>query len=177
MKMCKITFLVWFILTFTNAVFSQNKINCIEKEQKVVGNEDPVIIKTCTFKNYKSIKTGEADYKGRYSYSYKLFKMVNGKSLPISNAQLFNDKKGQLLSIINTKIEAFYNDISKSPENADCLPGLEYIMPYSFEKLNISFDNEVIEFSYSFDLSSACMSLDGDIISFKIAEIEPYLAK
>lgn len=176
MKSHKISLLSWFILIFPNIIFSQNKINCIEKEQKVLGSEDPVIIKTCTFKNYKSIKTGEADYKGRYSYTYNLFKVVNGKNQPISNSQLFNDKKDQLLSIINTKIESFYNEISKDPENADCLPDMEYIMPYSFEKLNISFDNEMIEFSYSFGLSSACMNLDGDIISFKIPEIEPYLA-
>jgi hypothetical protein len=156
---------------------TSNKIICSEKEQKIQGSSDPRLIKTCTWLNYKCISTGEADYKGRYFYSYQWLKLTNGKFVKIDNAQLFNEKLSQLLEKINKNIKTNFDDLSKDSENKDCLSEIEKLPVYNINDLDIFIDKDGFTFSYSFGLSMACLAIDGDYISFSLNEIEPFLKK
>lgn len=155
---------------------AQTNIVCSENKQKSQDSEDPILIKSCVIGNYKTISTDEADYKGRYSYSYKLYKNVNNKYIPIKNAELFNEKKVNLLAIINQRIKKEFDEYLKDPENSDCFEGVT-TPTVSFEDLGITFNNSGIDFNISFGLSENCMAVDGTIASFKLEEVLPYLNK
>jgi len=164
------------ILSLATATMAQTKIVCTEKELKSQDSEDPIIIKSCTMGNYKSISKGEADYKGRYSYSFELFKYVNNKYVSIKNTELFNEKKADLLSIINQRMKKDFDEYLKDPENKDCLEGITS-PNISFEDLGITFNDSGINFNISFGLSSNCMAVDGTTITLKSEEVKPYLNK
>jgi hypothetical protein len=84
--------------TNTKTPIASSKVVCTEKETKNEdGGDDPIITKTCLYKNYKTISKGYPDYKGRYSYEYSLFsKQANGSYVQIKNASLFNQYKNEL---------------------------------------------------------------------------------
>jgi hypothetical protein len=84
-----------------------SRISCNEKAQK------GTVVKTCTWSVYKSVSSGEADQKGRYFYSYQMYKSINGKYVKIEKSQLFNEKGDELLEAINRKIKEFYIELSK----------------------------------------------------------------
>ncbi len=151
-----------------------SKVTCSVIKKKNQNAADPIIVKTCLFGSYKSISTGMPDYKGRYSYSYKLFKLTNNKYIPIRNSELFNVNKNKLLAIIKQRIQKDYNESSKDPNNEGCFDG-KSAPTVTFENLKISFNDSGIEFSISYGLCGACMAVDGTNISFKIDEIKPYL--
>jgi len=152
----------------------QTEIVCKETEEKIDGQSS--IINTCTWTNYKSVATG-SDYKGKTFWSYEIYKLINGSYAKIKNSQLFNDKKGQLLSIINKKIKTHFIELSKDPENKVCFSGVEKAPEFTFDNLDVFLDKGGFAFSYSFGLPTVCVAVDGDVISFKLNEIEPYLKK
>ena len=151
------------------------KIVCSEKEQKSQNSEDPILTKTCLLGIYKSTSTGEADDKGRYYYSYKLEKKINDKFTKIKNIELFNEKKSELLDLINKQIKKDFNEFSKDPEYADCFAEMNGSPKVSYEDLGITFTDSGIEFNISYGLSDSCLSVDGTTVSFKVDEILPYL--
>ena len=158
-------------------VTTSNKIICNEKEQKIQGSSDPRLIKTCTWLNYKCISTGEADYKGRYFYSYQWLKLTNGKFVKIDKTQLFNEKLSQLIEQINKNIKTKFDDLLKDSENKDCLSELEKLPFYNINDLDIFIDEDGFTFSYSLGLSLVCLPIDRDYISFSLKEIEQFLKK
>ena len=160
----------------TKTSAASNKVICTEKETKDEdGGEDPVITKTCLYKNYKTISKGYPDYKGRYSYEYSLFsKQADGSYVQIENASLFNQYQNELLSLINSEIEKVYDSDSIDPETKDCFDG-EPFAPFSFEQMGIDFEDDKINFNVTFGLSGACMSVDGTTVSFSLDEIKRYL--
>ena len=174
MKKILLTFIAIISLPITQ--LAQKPIICSEKEQIIKDSPDPRIIKSCTFENFKSVSIGDADYKGRYSYSYKLLKLINNRYVEIKNSELFNENKKKLLAIINQKIKETYDEYSNNSETKDCFDGFT-LTEFSFDDLGISFNDTGIDFSISFGLSGACLSLDGAIISIKLAEIKVYLNK
>jgi hypothetical protein len=152
-----------------------NKVVCTEKEAKNEDGVDPILIKTCFYKAYKTITNGYPDYKGRYSYEYSVFKkQENGNYIQIKNASLFNKNKKELLSIINSKIEKDYNSVYNDPETKDCFEE-ESFTPYNFDQLGITFSDDKINFEVTFGLAGACMSVDGTTVSFSLEEIQKYL--
>jgi len=156
---------------------TSNKIICSEKEQKIQGNLDPRLTKTCTWLNYKCISTGEADSKGRYFYSYQWLKLINGKFVKIDKKQLFNENTSQLFEQINKSIKIKFDELSKDSENKDCLSMVEKLSYYNIDNLDIFIDKDGFMFSYSLGLPDACLAIDGDYISFSLKELEPYLKK
>ena len=157
-----------------NASIAQTKIVCNQKEQKSQDSESPILIKTCIMGNYQSISEGVADPQGRYSYSYKLSKNDNGKYIPVKNSELFNEKKVDLLYIINQRIKKTFDEYLKDPENRDCFNGVSEPNA-TFDDLGITFNDFGIDFNISFGLPMACMAIDGTTVSFKIDEITTYL--
>ncbi len=158
------------------SLLAQKPIICSEKEQVIKGSSDPRIIKSCTFENFKSVSKGDADYRGRYSYSYKLLKLINNRYVVIKNSELFNENKNELLAIINQKINETYVEYLNNPETKDCFDGFTF-SNVSFDDLGISFNDMGIDFSTSFGLSGACLSVDGATVSIKLDEIKGYLNK
>jgi len=158
-------------------VTTSNKIICSEKEQKIQGNLDPRLTKTCTWLNYKCISIGEADYKGRYVYSYQWLKLINGKFVKIDKTQLFNENTSQLIEQINKSIKIKFDELSKDLENKDCLSMVEKLSYYNIDNLDIFIDKDGFTFSYSLGLQNACLAIDVDYISFTLNELEPYLKK
>jgi hypothetical protein len=116
----------------------------------------------------------KTDYKGRYSYEYELYKKINGKYVKVKNSALFNQNQNQLLTTINQKIQKDYIVFSTDPESKDCF---DSVAPpkFSFDELFIDFRDGKINFSVTFGLSSACMSVDGTTVSFTLDEIQQYL--
>ena len=174
MKKILLTFIAVLSLPITQ--LAQKPIICSEKEQIIKDSPDPRIIKSCTFENFKSVSIGDADYKGRYSYSYKLLKLINNRYVEIKNSELFNENKKELLAIINQKIKETYHEYLNNSETKYCFDGFT-LTEASFDDLGISFNDNGIDFSISFGLSGACLSVDGTIISIELAEIKVYLNK
>ena len=150
-------------------------VMCSEKEMPNPDTEDPIINKTCLFKEYKTISIGSPDYKGRYSYEYKLYKkQSNGTFKKVKNVSLFNEKKNELLSLINAKIKKEYDLYAQDPESSDCFDQMSFV-PFTFEQLGIDFDNNSINFNVTFGVSGACSSVDGTGIALSLNEIKQYL--
>ena len=176
MKIKKILITAIAILSLPLTQLAQKPIICTEKEQVIKDSPDPRIIKSCTFENFKSVSKGDPDYKGRYSYSYKIFKLTNNKYVAIKNSELFNENKKKLLAIINQKIKETYLEYSNNPETKDCFDGIS-LPEVSFDDLGISFNDTGIDFSITFGLDGSCMAVDGTTLSFKVDEIKTYINK
>ena len=164
-------------LGMTSAAKSQvqSHVTCTEQESQNEEGGGPLLTKTCLFKKYKIITQGSADFKGRYSYEYSVFKQEeNGSYVQIKNAMLFNENKNELLSIINSKIKKDYMSFSNDPETKDCFEGASFT-PYNFDQLGIDFNADGVNFNVTFGLSGSCMSVDGTIVSFNFDEINKYL--
>ena len=177
MRIRLVFYKIFIIICLVSSIRAQvsNKATCKEKESKTNDLIDPIIIKTCFYKNYKAISKGYPDYKGRYSYEYTLFKkQKNGSYIKIKNSTFFNENKNQFLSLINSKIEKDYLLFSNDPDTKDCFNGDQFT-PFDFEQLGIIFDDNNIIFNVYFGLSSACMSVDGTIISFELSDIQKFI--
>lgn len=152
-----------------------NRVNCTEDESKNEDGGDPIITKTCLFRSFKSVAKGYPDFKGRYSYEYTLSKKNEKDTYTeIKNSMLFNDKKNELLSLINAKIAKEYSSLAKNPDTKDCFSGNTFV-PFNFDQMGITFSDNVMNFEVSFGLPGACMSVDGSIVSIDLNEIQQYL--
>lgn len=161
--------------TKSDNVQTINKVICSDKELKIKNSNDPVLISTCLYKNYKTISKGYPDNFGRYSYEYSIFKkQENGNYIQIKNTDLFNNYKDELLRLINYKIEKDYNQFSNDPETKDCFT-ISTFNSFNFDQLQISFDDNKINFGCYFGLGGACRSVDGTSVSFTFEELGKYL--
>lgn len=148
---------------------------CEEKSVNSTSSE-PILIKSCILNNFKSVSTGEADYKGRYSYKYEVFIKKNGAYVKSNNEDLFNEKKEELLKLINQKIKIDFEDYASNPETKDCFEGITFTN-YTYENLGIEFTDDKINFNVWFDVFEYCFNVSSTTVSFGIEEIKPYLNK
>ena len=149
------------------------KIVCEEKSVNSTTSE-PILIKSCILNNFKSVSTGEADYKGRYSYKYEIFIKKNGEFVKSNNEDLFNEKKEELLKLINQKIKIDFDDYASNPETKDCFEGITFTN-YTYENLGIEFTDDKVNFNVWFDVFEYCFNVSSTTVSFSIEEIKPYL--
>lgn len=157
----------------TSSSSGSSRAICKEEEGVDEYSGDPVLTKTCLYKNFKTITVGSADYKGRYSYEYAAYvKRDNNNYIQIKNGSLFNQNKNELLSLINAQIKKDYNELSNDP----CFEG-ESFYPFGFDQLGIDFSDNMINFHVTFGLPDACMSVDGTIVSLNLNEIQKYLSE
>lgn len=150
-------------------------VTCEEKEEKSPELEDPLIVKSCTYGNYKTVLTGSPDYKGRYYWEYQLYKAKNGEYTAVSNSALFNQRQRELQGMINKKIKADHLELLENSETAECLEMREPIRDFLLDEMGISFEPDQIVFHVEFGLPDACRNVDGIWVSFKLEEVEPYL--
>lgn len=149
------------------------KIVCEEKSVNSTSSE-PILIKSCILNNFKSVSTGEADYKGRYSYKYEVFIKKNGAYVKSNNEDLFNEKKEVLLKLINQKIKIDFDEYATNPETKDCFEGVTFTN-YTYENLGIEFTDDKVNFNVWFDVFEYCFNVSSTTVSFSIEEIKPYL--
>lgn len=149
--------------------------SCEEKDEDNPGSEDPIIVRTCTYQNYKSVATGMPDYKGRYSWEHALYKLEGDEYVPVKNELLFNDKRNDLLRQVNQRVLAEYHLFSGDPDFSDCFAMVESIPEFGYDDLNIGFEDDQLVFHASLGLPEACLSIDGASVSFKLSEVAPYL--
>jgi hypothetical protein len=148
---------------------------CNEKVVAVQGSEDSSFIKKCNYKHFQFVSIAEADYKGRYSYTYELYqKNSKGKFSKIKNSAFFNSKIDELEEKLNKLIAFDYNNAANSEDSENCFEGFE-LQKYSIDDVGITVSGDDINFNVIYGLSPACMSMNGTVISFKIFELEKYL--
>lgn len=152
---------------------SEFRVECIEKRVKSSTSETK-LIKSCILNNFKSVSTGEADNKGRYSYKYEIFIKKNGAFVKSNNEDLFNEKKEELLKLINQKIKIDFTDYATNPETKDCFEGVLF-KNYTYDNLGIEFIDDKVEINVWFDVAGYCFNVSSTTVSFSIEELKPYL--
>lgn len=155
---------------------NQNPL-CSQAEVKKANQPDnPNIIQTCIWRGYKFVKTGNADYKGRYTWEYQVFKILdNNKEVNINNSDIFSVNQNVLLNEINNKINQNIEELKKDELNTECFQNYEnHIFTLDEMKINF-FQKGFITFEVNFGLGGACMAVDGTEISIPMKEIEKYL--
>jgi hypothetical protein len=135
---------------------------------------EPTKIETFYFKDFKSVITGVPDEKNRYSWSFELFQKIEGEYQKSSNVNLFNDKKQELLTVINQKIQKDYQSAYKA--DPKCFK-LSTPPMFDFKNLGIEFKDGKITFYASFDFANeTCFYLYGyTSVEFTNEEIQQYL--
>ena len=151
-----------------------NTVSCTQKEINNNNGLEPTIIKTCLYKNIKTLSIGNPDYKGCYSYQYELYKMQNGNYIRVNNSIIFNKKQNKLIEIINNKIYKDFQEFSADPESKNCFEDVKF-SHFTIDQLGIEFEKNRILFNADFGLCSACMAVGGTVVIFSLDEIEPFL--
>ena len=171
----KLIILICSFFLFSFAANAQNKVTCVEKEEKVEDNTEPTITNTCTWGNYKMVKVGEADFKGRYNYETTLYKLKNGQYEVIQNEDLFNQNKAQLLANINQKITIEYAALVKDKSNRQCIGNRKTAPKVNFNDMQIDFTEKGLNFTISYGMPGACLAIDGTILSYNFEALKQYL--
>ncbi len=153
---------------------TDNKVTCTECEKTKDG--ETYTIKECKFRDYKSVKnTFINSTNGHEYYEYKLTKLVGNKEIPIKNIELFNDKRNELLSIINERMRAVINIHYGEEGVSDCLPNDDPNRKFTFDQINITFQEGKFLFNVSLGLPDACAAFDQNDVEISIKDIEKYL--
>ncbi len=158
---------------------TNNETITIKCEEITKEDEDPnldsTIIRTCYFKNYKTIATGLPSYVGKYYWEYELYKKENEVFNKIINTLFFNSNFKELEQLINDKIKKEYETNLKNPELSQCMSWIK-LRYYKLNEMGITFnENNTIDFHIYFGIGSACDNVGSTIQSFKISEISRYL--
>ncbi|MEC3906846.1 hypothetical protein VOI54_07435 [Tamlana sp. 2201CG12-4] len=173
-----ISIILTLILTFSCKVKAQEtdlKIVCNESIKNDHEYSEPIIIKTCEFKNHLFKSIGTADYKGRYSYKYELFQIDKKDTIKVKNSDFFNEKVIGLEELINDKIKSEYESNSKIPEISDCMKCIDFRL-YKLNEFGISFrDKNRIEFNIDNGIGSVCFNVSSSSIVLELSELEKYL--
>jgi hypothetical protein len=169
-------FIIFFLLAHSASKGQIIKLSCTEKERKSEDGNDPIIIETCLLKNFKFISTSYPDYAGRYVYSeHEVYIRTNNKYIKTTNAKVFNKRQDKLVAIINNRIQQDFREFSSDSNTKECFTDIDSIPEYKMNDFEISFYGNEIWFEIHWGLISACRSVDGTIVSFKLSEIEKYL--
>ncbi len=136
--------------------------------------QEPTKIETYYFKDFKSIITGTPDEKNRYTYTFELFQKSGEEYVKAENSALFNDKKQELLDLINKKIQKDFNSSYKI--DPKCFTS-KTPPTYDFKKLGIEFKDGKINFYAVFDFTTEnCYYLYGyTSVEFTVDELKAYL--
>ena len=136
--------------------------------------QEPTKVETYYFKDFKSVITGTQDEKNRYTYTFELFQKNGEEYIKADNAALFNDKKQELLDIINKKIQKDFNSSYKI--DPKCFTS-KTPPTYDFKKLGIEFKDGKINFYAVFDFTTEnCYYLYGyTSVEFTVDELKAYL--
>ncbi|MGB5981265.1 MAG: hypothetical protein WBG46_03900 [Nonlabens sp.] len=152
-----------------------NEVNCIEKEEPNPNNFNPILIKICTFKKYRSVKIGTPDSKGRYSYQYELYRIEKNIKQKINNSDIFNSGKDIIGKKINQDIKKEFEKNSVNPHLKDCMEWIDFRY-YDLNEMGMAFsENNELEFYFDHGIGGACFNVSFTIQKYKISDFEEYL--
>jgi len=125
------------------------------------------------FKNFKSVITGTPDSKNRFTWTFELFKKDGENYISAENEEVFNDKKDELIQLINNQIKAdFEKAYALDPKcfTTSTPPN------YTFKNLGLEFKDGKVNFYAVFDFATEnCYYLYGyTIVEFSIEQLEDY---
>jgi len=138
-------------------------------------NSDQDLTRICFHSSYKTVAHGMADYRGRYSYSYQLYKQSRNGYQKITNEALFNASKSTLLQKVNEQIARDFYEMKSHQSSTDCFDGVE-LPYYSLNRLGIEFGEDALEFHVDFGMPNSCLAVGGTIVSIPWNEAEQYIA-
>lgn len=155
--------------------FKEIRIQCSEKEEPSDNEPDPILIKTCIFGIFQSVRTGTADYKGRYSYEYELFMIENDKKKEIRNSDLFISGSDLVEKRINQDLQEEYKKNLNNPHLKACMEWIDFRY-YELDEMGMAFtyDNE-IEFHVDYGIGGACFNVAHSTLKYKLSEFAQYL--
>lgn len=151
---------------------------CIEEPTKYDENNNEVTIKTCSYKNIKFVEE-----RTRNESKYSMFPIIkiyikksNGDEIEIKKEDLFNQNKQELLSLINSKLEKKFLELSKGPEGEEfCFKDGPPFERQTFEELQINLVDSGFEFSSSNFFCDVCIWQRYTSAMFTFPEIQKYL--
>lgn len=163
--------------TLLQKLSDKNKfvVDSIKKVHEVRRDkQEPSRIENYYFKDFKSVITGTPDTKNRFTWTFELFKKDSSGYISANNDEVFNDKKDELLSIINEKIKSDFDkayQLDKECFTAKTAP------TYTFNKLGLEFKDGSVNFYAVFDFATEnCYYLYGyTVVEFTVDEIADYL--
>lgn len=162
-------------LTFLSSLV----VDCEETSEEIPGKKFERLFKTCSFKNHRSMSIGDPDYKGRYTYKYKIYKLLNDSSTVLTNAELIKEnRRDEFLAILNVRIADESKKVVQmaQDEKSKCFDGFVF-KSYSYDDLGVQFNEGMVEFVVSFGLSTACMPYDGVLIAIPLKEMVAYFSE
>jgi len=153
----------------------ENTVTCIEKEKASDDENNPVLIKTCDFQNFRSIKTGTADDKGRYSYSYELYIIDQNGKHQIKNSDVFKTGADAVEKKINQDLQQEYEENLKNPHLKDCMEWIDF-RHYTLNEMGMGFsDNDTLEFYINHGIGGACFNVSFNILKYNLSAFEAYM--
>lgn len=160
----------------SNSELNDNKFDLIKCQKLEMENEfsgGPITLEVCKYDKIKIEKKGIPNYKGQYSYETKIFlKDVNGRYSLTTNSKIFNNQSSVLHNMINTAFKKEYDKSFKL--NPSCFEGITFT-PIGLNEIEISMNDKEFTFSTDFGLCSACLALDGAMISISLDSIQKFL--
>ena len=163
--------------TLLQKLSDKNKfvVDSIKKVHEVRRDkQEPKRIENYYFKDFKSVITGTPDTKNRFTWTFELFKKDSSGYVPANNDEVFNDKKDELLTLINERIKSDFDkayELDKECFNTDAAPS------YTFNNLGLEFKDDKVNFYAVFDFATEnCYYLYGyTVVEFTVDEIADYL--
>jgi hypothetical protein len=155
-----------------------NKYEPAADEEYISEEEFEDWERTCAYKSLKIVTKTECDYTGKcLETSVTLSKQnVKGQYIEIKNKEeLFNDKKGELLSQINKAFKAEFNANIKDPEFIECYETSIY-QNQNFKDIRITVSEYGFSFVSYYELLGYCNFNPGPLaFSLSLEEMEKYL--
>ena len=150
-------------------------VQCTEREEPSDNELDPILIKTCTYKDFQSVRTGSADYKGRYSYEYDLYKIDDNVKQKIKNSDLFKSGADKVEKKINQDLRQEYQKNLNNPHIKDCMEWIDF-RHYELDEIGMAFtDNNEIEFYIDYGIGGACFNVAHSILQYKLSDFAQHL--
>jgi len=151
------------------------RVHCTEKEEPSDNEIDPILIKICTYKNFQSVRSGSADYKGRYSYEYDLYKIDNNVKQTIKNSDLFKSGADKVEKKINSDLKQEYQENLNNPHLKDCMEWINF-RHYELDEIGMAFtDNNQIEFYIDYGIGGACFNVAHSVLEYKLSDFAQYI--
>ncbi len=143
--------------------------DCSTTETSERENANPIITKTCTYKNIKTITIAIGDFSG-YSFKYQLFYF----NKLVKNNEIFNKDQVKLLTRLNESFRSKFNTYKSKPGKKDCFPVKSEFQEKNINSLGIEFDEDKIKFTCSLGLSKMCADIDLITVTLNIKDVEKY---
>ena len=154
--MNKIILFLNLTLLLIQTSFAQNA-ECATVE--LGDKNNPILKKTCTYKNIKLVSTGIPDDMGRYGWSENIFINDSGQEREVVLSQVFGENKDKVQTYLNKEMMDQYNREMQDPELVECLKTIE-LRDYSLDEFKLAFpEKELVYFWIDDRTGGACRNV------------------